>query len=86
MLRFLDFSDFCDLSEEEIHTIAKEAKVTDLEACAIAHEAEDNPESSRKVLKLMQQRLENVEKRADGQRSEAVHQAINNFAATHKFT
>ena len=54
MLRFLDFSDFCDLSDEEIKVIANEAKVSDVNACAIAYEAEDNPKTSRQVLKLMQ--------------------------------
>ena len=86
MLRFLDFSDFCDLSDEEIQVIAKEAKVSDINACAIAHEAEDNPEASRQVLKLMQQRLEQVEKNADEKGSKEVHSAINHFASTHKFT
>ncbi len=86
MLRFLDFSDFCDLSDDEIKVIANEANVPYIEACAIAHEAEDNPENSRNVLKLMQQYLEHVEKNADGKRSKEVHQAINHFASTHKFT
>lgn len=86
MLRFSEFSDFCDLSEEEIQTIAQEAKVSDVEACALAHAAEDNPENSRQILKLMQQHLEHVEKHADEQRSKEVHEAINHFASTHKFT
>lgn len=86
MLRFLDFSDFCDLSEDEIKTIANEANVSYMEACAIAHEAEDSPEKSRNVLKLMQQYLEYVEKQGDARRSKEVHEAINHFASTHKFT
>ena len=85
MLRFTDFSDFCDLSEEEIRTIANGAKVTCVEACAIAHEAEDSPENSRKVLKLMQQYLEHVDKKKDEKRSYEVHQAIDHFASTHHF-
>ena len=86
MLRFLDFSDFCDLSDDEIKAIAKEANVPYIEACAIAHEAEDNPENSRKVLQLMQNYLEHVEKNADGEGSKEIHKAINHFASTHKFT
>ena len=86
MLRFTDFSDFCDLSDGEIQSIASGANVPYIEACAIAHEAEDCPESSREVLKMMQQHLERVEKNADSLRSQEVHQAINSFASTHKFT
>ncbi|GAA0416704.1 hypothetical protein GCM10009133_26440 [Cocleimonas flava] len=86
MLRFTDFSDFCDLTDGEIQSISSGANVPYIEACALAHEAEDNPESSRAVLKMMQQHLERVEKNADGLRSKEIHLAINNFAATHKFT
>ncbi|WP_299875074.1 hypothetical protein [uncultured Cocleimonas sp.] len=86
MLRFTDFSDFCDLSEGEIKSISSGANVPYVEACAIAHEAEDCPESSREVLKLMQKHLERVEKNADGESSRKVHDAINSFASTHKFT
>lgn len=86
MLRFKDFSDFCGLSNDEIKTIANGAKVPYMEACALAHEAEDSPENSRQVLKLMQKHLEHVEGNANELRSKEVHDAINHFASTHKFT
>jgi len=86
MLRFADCSDFCNLSDEEIQIISNGANVPYIEACAIAHEAEDNPGFSRDVLELMQQQLEHVEKNADEKRSKEVHQAINDFASKHKFT
>ena len=91
MLQFTDLSDYCGLNEEEIQTIACGAKVTYVEACAIAHEAEDSPKKSRKVLKIMQQELEHVEKnvahfrtKVVQLRSKAIHEAINHFASTHK--
>ena len=93
MIQFKDISDYCDLSDVEVDIIASGAKVPYMEACALAHEAEDNPVNSRKVLKIMQQQLEHIETntyhfrtKVVQYRSKVVHVAINHFAATHKFT
>lgn len=85
MLRFLDLSDFCSLTEGEIETIAKEANVTLTEAIAFIHEQADKQEGCREVLRLMQQHLERIESKKDGKGSRRIHEAINNFAKNHKF-
>ncbi len=85
MLSLKECTDFCDLTDDEIKAIERGAHVTPVEACALAHEAEEKPRDCRKLMKYMHQYLEYVESHEDTRRAHEVHVAIEHFANTHRF-
>lgn len=84
MLSLKECSDFCDLSDDEMKAIERGAHVSPVEACALAHEAEDNPKDSRRMLRYLQEYLEYVESHETPQRSHEVHQVIEHFTTNHR--
>lgn len=83
MLSLKDCADYCDLTDDELNAIQRGAHVTTLDACALAHDAEQNPQNSRRVLKYLQEYLEYVEGTESDQRSHEVHHVIDHFIKNH---
>ncbi len=84
MLSLKECSDFCSLGEDEMRAIERGAHVSAVEACALAHEAEDSPKDSRRMLRYLQEYLEYVEGHESAQRSREVHHIIEHFTNNHR--
>lgn len=84
MLSLKDCADYCDLTDDELTAIQRGAHVNTLDACALAHEAEQSPKNSRRVLKYLQEYLEYVESKESEERSHEVHQIIDHFIVNHR--
>ena len=84
MLSLKDCADYCDLNDDELTAIQRGAHVDSLEACAMAHDAEQNPQNSRRMLKYLQEYLEYVESKESDERSHEVHHVIDHFIKNHR--
>lgn len=76
MLTFKDFTDYCDLSEDEIRAFSNGANISPIEACALAYE-------KKASLELYP---ESAEYRSDATKSYEELQSISNSTLSDRKT